>query len=44
MKVVNEKGMDYYLKHEKERLKCPECSGVLNIHHKKCSECGKVFE
>lgn len=44
MQVINEKGMDYYLKFEKERLKCPECSGTLNIHHKKCSECEKLFE
>jgi len=44
MKVINEKGMDYYLKFEKERFKCPECNGVLSIHHKICSECGKQFE
>jgi len=44
MKVITEKGIEYYLKFEKERLKCPECGGILNIHHKKCSECGKIFE
>jgi len=44
MKVINEKGMDYYLRFENERLKCPECGGILNIHHKKCSECSKIFE
>ncbi|QEN04750.1 DUF3795 domain-containing protein [Thiospirochaeta perfilievii] len=44
MKVINEKGMNYYLSFEKERLKCPECSGVHNIHQKTCSECGKTFK
>lgn len=44
MKVIHEKGIDYYLSFEKERLKCPECSGVLNIHNKKCFGCEKIFE
>ena len=44
MRVISEKGMEYYLNFEKERLKCPECFGFLNIHNKKCSECGKTFE
>jgi hypothetical protein len=43
MKIISEKGLDYYLKFEKERLTCPECSGILNIHQKKCAEGGKIF-
>jgi len=44
MMILNARGIDYYLSVEKERLKCPECNGILNIHDKKCSECGKIFE
>lgn len=43
MRVIHEKGMDYYLKAEEERLTCPVCGGILSLHHKSCSECGKVF-
>lgn len=44
MKVINEKGFNYYINYEKDRLKCPDCGGALSIHHKKCSDCGQVFE
>ncbi|HCL56566.1 MAG TPA: hypothetical protein DHW82_06100 [Spirochaetia bacterium] len=44
MMIINKKGMQVYLEMEKERLKCPECNGVLTFQHKQCSECGKVFE
>ncbi len=43
MNLISEKGMERYLKIEEERLKCPECGGILNIHHKKCCDCGKIF-
>ena len=43
MKVIQEKGMDYYLAAEEKRLTCSECGGTLSLHHKTCSECGKVF-
>jgi hypothetical protein len=31
MKVINEKGMDFYLRFEKERLKCPECRKIFEV-------------
>ena len=42
--VIAERGMAAYLAGEKERLRCPACGGVLNLHHKICSECGGTFE
>lgn len=42
MKVIKEKGMTHYLAFEKERLRCSTCNGILSLHHKKCSECGKI--
>ncbi len=44
MEVITQKGMDYFLAFEKNRLTCPDCGGSLSIHHKKCVPCGKVFE
>lgn len=43
-KIINEKGIEYYLESEKDRLKCPECGGPLDIHHKRCAQCDKTFE
>ena len=43
MKIIDEQGMDHFLDIEKERLKCPDCEGILNIHDKICSDCGKNF-
>lgn len=34
------KGIDEYLKNEKERWKCPSCEGVICVHNKKCYSCG----
>jgi len=44
MKVITEKGMREYLEQEKNRFTCPACAGVLNMHDKKCADCGQVFE
>ncbi len=41
MTLIKDKGMTYYLTHEKKRLKCSSCEGYLNVHDKKCSCCGK---
>lgn len=41
LKIIREQGMDIYLSQEKQRLKCPECDGILNVHDKICSLCGK---
>jgi len=42
--VIKEKGMDYYLNFEKKRFQCPGCGSTLNMHDKKCYECGNVID
>ena len=38
---VNAKqNMDAFLQEQKERFTCKSCGGVIDQHHKKCSECG----
>ena len=44
LNVIDGKGMKYYLEFEQERLKCPECHGVLSFHHKECFECKKISD
>ena len=40
LKNIQRNGIDEYLKHEKERWKCPSCEGVVCVHNKKCYSCG----
>ncbi len=32
--------MDAFLEAQRERFTCKSCGGVIDQHHKKCSECG----
>jgi hypothetical protein len=36
-------GMQPYLLEEKQRWTCPHCGGVLSLHDKTCSDCGKAM-
>ncbi len=35
------KNMPVFLKEQKERFTCKLCNGVIDQHHKKCTECGR---
>jgi len=39
-KLIKEKGMDEFLKTEKEKHKCPSCGDVVSMHNGKCYACG----
>lgn len=28
-----------FMKHQKAKYTCPECGGIISIHHSECSEC-----
>ena len=36
---VRERGLDAFLRRQKERFTCPVCGGVISIHDAECSEC-----
>jgi len=38
------KDMQVFLKEQKERFICNLCVGIINQHHKICSECGKPID
>ncbi len=44
MSIIQTEGIECYLVMEKERLKCPHCGGVLNLHDKICNVCSKKYE
>jgi len=37
-------GVKQHLREEKEKWTCPECGGVVSLHSKICSECGKELD
>lgn len=37
------KNMQDFLNAQKEQFTCKLCGGVIDQHHKKCSECGKIY-
>ncbi|MBI5294067.1 MAG: DUF3795 domain-containing protein [Chloroflexi bacterium] len=34
-------GVEQHLREEKQKWTCPQCGGVLNLHDRTCSECGR---
>jgi hypothetical protein len=36
---IKSKGMEKFLKNEKEKWKCPVCGGVICVHTKRCYTC-----
>lgn len=40
LKMIQEKGMDEFLKSQTEKYRCPSCGDILSIHDGKCYACG----
>lgn len=38
------KDMDLFLQTQKNIFTCKKCSGIIDQHYKKCSDCGRSFE
>jgi hypothetical protein len=39
-KMIQEKGMDEFLKSQTEKYLCPSCGDVVSVHDGKCYKCG----
>ena len=39
---IQNKGIELFLKDERERWKCPNCGGIICVHNKKCYTCDKI--
>ena len=44
LKMIREKGMDYFLEKQKEYWTCPECGGIISVHTGLCSNCSKNYQ
>jgi hypothetical protein len=42
-KAIREHGIRNFLKAERERWTCKECGGVIDVHHRRCSVCGREY-
>lgn len=40
LSFIKEKGIGKFLEKEKEKWKCPDCSGTISCHNGICFECG----
>ena len=44
LRYIQEKGIEQFLRNEREKWKCPDCGGLVCVHNKKCYTCGKTRE
>lgn len=40
LKIIKEKGIDEFLKRQKEKYRCPNCGGIISMHDGRCYNCG----
>jgi hypothetical protein len=41
-RLAGVKGSDAFMQTERTRWRCSECGGIISLHDKACSECGKL--
>jgi hypothetical protein len=41
---VKQYGLDAFYERQKTLFTCKKCGGMIDVHHKKCSECGIIQE
>lgn len=41
---IQKDGIRAFVKSERERWTCADCGGTIDVHHDRCSVCGKVPE
>ena len=42
LNFIKEKGIEEFLKKEKQKWKCPKCNGIISCHRGYCFSCGFV--
>jgi hypothetical protein len=42
LKEIKDKGIEEFLKSQREKYRCPSCGGVVSVHDGKCYSCGFV--
>ncbi|PKL64595.1 MAG: hypothetical protein CVV32_07945 [Methanomicrobiales archaeon HGW-Methanomicrobiales-3] len=44
LEAIKNEGIRAFVKRERERWTCTSCGGTIDVHHKKCADCGKDRE
>ena len=42
LRELKERGMEEFLRIQREKYKCPDCGDVVSVHDGKCYVCGHV--
>jgi rubrerythrin len=42
LRELKERGMEEFLRIQREKYKCPECGDIVSVHDGKCYACGHV--
>lgn len=42
IKEIKSKGLDEFLKNQREKYRCPNCGGVVSVHNKRCYDCEEI--
>ena len=40
-RIVMQKGIPHLMEAHIQKYACPECGGIISLHDKVCTECGK---
>lgn len=41
LEAIRKNGIREFVKTERERWTCTTCGGTIDVHHRRCSACGK---
>jgi len=41
LKILKQKGVEEFIRYQKERYKCPTCGDIICFYYYTCSKCGK---
>lgn len=42
LETIHAKGTPFFLRQQRKRHGCPNCGGMISIHHQKCFACEKI--
>jgi catechol 2,3-dioxygenase-like lactoylglutathione lyase family enzyme len=43
LEIIKEKGIEFFLKDQKKKYRCPNCDGVVCVHNRTCYSCGEII-
>jgi len=41
---IKDKGLNYFIKNQYKKYKCPKCANLMSVHSRKCFVCDKIAD